>query len=103
MALLVTLRPFPEHSELASVIEELVNDGAAQLALGALDDSAVTALAQAVAGGSPGTALPAQLSWAAGNPLFVIELIKALREQRGPEVDRGGPDAADLSLPAPWR
>jgi hypothetical protein len=51
---------------LASVIEELVSHDAAQLALGALDDSAVTALAQAVAGGPPGIALPAQLSWAAG-------------------------------------
>ncbi|MDQ5856264.1 MAG: hypothetical protein M3302_08135 [Actinomycetota bacterium] len=51
VALLVRLRPFPERSELASVIDELVSHGAAQLALGALDDPAVTALAEAVAGG----------------------------------------------------
>ena len=99
MALLVTLRPFPGRSEQTSVIEELVSHGAAQLALEALDDPAVNALAEAVAGAPPGTALSGQLSWAAGNPLFVIGLIKALREQGSLQVDQGRADVANLSLP----
>jgi hypothetical protein len=81
------------------VIEELVSHGAAQLALEALDDPAVNALAEAVAGAPPGTALSGQLSWAAGNPLFVIGLIKALREQGSLQVDQGRADVANLSLP----
>ncbi len=99
VALLVTLRPFPGRSELTSVIEELERQGAVQLALGALGHPAVTALAEAVAGAPPGTALSAQLSWAAGNPLFVIELLKALHEQGNLDIDRGRADVADLSLP----
>ena len=81
------------------MIEELVSHGTAQLALEALDDPAVNALAEAVAGAPPGTALSGQLSWAAGNPLFVIGLIKALREQGSLQVDQGRADVANLSLP----
>ncbi len=103
VALLVRLRPFPERSELASVIDELVSHGAAQLALGALDDPAVTALAEAVAGGLTGTALPAQLSWAAGNPLFRDRADQGLARARSLEADRGRSDVADLLLPPPCR
>lgn len=99
VALLVTLRPFPERAELAPVIEELVRHGAATLELKALDDPAVTALAEAVAGAPPGTALSEQLSWAAGNPLFVIELVKALHEQGSLVFHQGRADVADRSLP----
>ncbi|MGQ0775916.1 MAG: helix-turn-helix transcriptional regulator [Pseudonocardiales bacterium] len=101
VALLVTLRPFPERPELAQVIDDLVRHGAAQLPLAALDDSAVTALAQAVAGGPPGTALGGRLSWAAGNPLFVIELVKALRDQGSQQApgDQGSQQALPRTLP----
>ncbi len=99
VALLVTLRPFPERPELARVIEELVSHGAAQLELEALDEPAITALAQAVAGAPPGTVLSEQLSWAAGNPLFVIELVKALREQGSLAVHQGRADVTDRSMP----
>ncbi len=99
VVLLVTLRPFPERSELAQVIDELVRHGAAALALEALDDPTVIALAEAVAGAPPGMVLSGQLSWAAGNPLFVIELIKALREQGSLALRQGRADVADLSLP----
>lgn len=99
VALLITLRPVPEGPELARVIDELCSHGAAQLALGALDDPAVIALAEAVAGAPPGTVLSGQLSWAAGNPLFVIELVSALREQGSLALRQGRADVADLSLP----
>ncbi len=99
VALLVTLRSYPESPELGQVIDELVSRGAAQLALPALDDLAVAALAEAVAGAPPGTELAGQLSWAAGNPLFVIELVKALRDQGSLAVHRGRADVADRSLP----
>jgi DNA-binding CsgD family transcriptional regulator len=99
VALLITLRPFPERPELAQVIGELVSHGAAQLTLEALDHPTVTALAEAVASAPPGTVLSGQLSWAAGNPLFVIELVKALLEQGSLTIRQGRADVADLSLP----
>ncbi|MGH3886728.1 MAG: ATP-binding protein, partial [Pseudonocardiaceae bacterium] len=99
VALLVTLRPFPERSELAQVIDELVRHGAVTLALEALDGPTVIALAEAVAGAPPGAVLSGQLSWAAGNPLFVIELIRALREQGSLAVRDGRADVAEVSLP----
>ncbi|MGH3752916.1 MAG: helix-turn-helix transcriptional regulator [Pseudonocardiaceae bacterium] len=99
VALLVTLRPFPERPELAQVLDELASHGAAQLALAALDGPAVAALAEAVVGAPPGAVLSGQLSRAAGNPLFVIELVKALREQRSRAVHQGRIDVADSSPP----
>ncbi len=97
--LLVTLRPFPERPELARVIAELVDHGAVRLVLPALDDPAVNALAAAVAGAPPGAVLSGQLTWAAGNPLFVIELVKALGDQGSLTVHQGQADVADRSLP----
>ncbi len=73
--------------------------GAAHLGLPALDDPAVTALATAVAGAPPGARLSGQLSWAAGNPLFVIELVKALRDQKILTVHHGRAEVVDLLLP----
>ncbi|MBV8992325.1 MAG: AAA family ATPase [Pseudonocardiales bacterium] len=99
VVLLVTLRPFPERAELARLIEELVDNGAVQLSLAALDDLAVTALAAAVAGAPPGVGLSGQLSGAAGNPLFVIELVKALRDQQLLTVHSGRAEVADRALP----
>ncbi len=99
VALLITLRPFPERPELTRVIEELVNHGATALRLPALDDLAVTALAEAVAGAPPGAALSEQLCSAAGNPLFVIELVKALRDQGTLTVFHGRADLTDRALP----
>lgn len=99
VALLVTLRPFPERSELAKLIDELVRHGAAALTLAALDDPTVIALAEVVAGAPPATVLSGQLSWAGGNPLFVIELVKALREQGSLILRHGRADVADLALP----
>ncbi|HYZ37694.1 MAG TPA: BREX system ATP-binding domain-containing protein, partial [Pseudonocardiaceae bacterium] len=98
--LLVTLRPFPERSELTRLIDELVSNGAAHLQLAALDEPAVTTLAAAVAGAPPGAGLSGQLSWAAGNPLFVIELVKALRDQDILTVHGGMAEVADRVLPS---
>ncbi|HET9256128.1 MAG TPA: LuxR C-terminal-related transcriptional regulator, partial [Pseudonocardiaceae bacterium] len=99
VALLSTLRPFPERPELVRAIDELLRRGATQLTLRALDDPAVSALAEAVADAPPGATLSGQLSWAAGNPLFVIELVKALSEQGSLAVREGRADVCDLSLP----
>jgi DNA-binding CsgD family transcriptional regulator len=98
--LLVTLRPFPERPELTRLIDELVSNGAAHLQLAALDEPAVTTLAAAVAGAPPGAGLSGQLSWAAGNPLFVIELVKALRDQDILTVHGGMAEVADRVLPS---
>lgn len=99
VVLLVTVRPFPERPELARLIEDLVSRGAVHLDLPALDDPEVAALATAVAGAPPGVALSGQLSGAAGNPLFVIELVTALRDQKVLTVHGGRAEVADRVLP----
>ncbi|MGH4001936.1 MAG: ATP-binding protein, partial [Pseudonocardiaceae bacterium] len=99
VAMLITLRPFPERPELVRVFDELINRGAVHLTLEALDDPTVIALAESVAGAPPGTALSGQLPWAAGNPLFIIELVKAQREQGNLVVRQGQADVADPALP----
>jgi DNA-binding CsgD family transcriptional regulator/tetratricopeptide (TPR) repeat protein len=100
VVLLVTLRPFPERPEMARLIKDLSSHGAVHLSLVALDDPAVTALATAVAGAPPGAALSEQLSWAAGNPLFVIELLKALGDQEILTVQQGRAEVTELLLPS---
>jgi chloramphenicol 3-O-phosphotransferase len=54
--------------------------GAAQIALGPLPDSAVTRLVADLAGGRPGPALRGLVSGAAGNPLYIQELVSGLAQ-----------------------
>ncbi|HXT45743.1 MAG TPA: AAA family ATPase [Pseudonocardiaceae bacterium] len=100
VVLLITLRPFPRRPELTRLIEELVSHRAVHLEMPALDDPAVTTLAAAVAGAPPGARLSGQLAGAAGNPLFVIELVEALRDQKLLTMHGGRVEVADRVLPA---
>jgi DNA-binding CsgD family transcriptional regulator len=96
VALLTTLRPLPRPHELERLLEALVRDGAHELVLEPLDERAVTALVAELVGAVPPPALLTKVRGAAGNPLFVTELVKAVEAE-------GTTDAVDASLPPSLR
>jgi predicted ATPase len=63
-----------------ALVRTWLGHGAAQIALGPLPDSAVNRLVADLAGGRPGPALRGLVSGAAGNPLYIKELVGGLAQ-----------------------
>ncbi len=97
------LRPSPRTAELDRLAGALEAAGARHLVLRPLTGEAVTGLvAQAVAA-EPGSRLLAQVSGAAGNPLFITELLGALAQEEGITTAGGRAEAAETVLPPTLR
>ncbi|WP_216896599.1 helix-turn-helix transcriptional regulator [Nocardia alni] len=108
LLMLVAVRPVPRDESLAAVLRELGESGATWLRLNPLDEPAVAALTEDVAGAPAGPGLRTIVATAGGNPLYVTELVAGLRqageillsegiaEQIGTSVD--GEDAT-ITLP----
>ena len=117
VALVVSARPQPRRPELDALLAVLASRGALELRLGPLDERACAELLEDVVGARPGARLLGQARRAAGNPLFVCELVAALqadgaivRHEDGAEiaVDEAAPslpvdDPAPAQLPAAGR
>src|SRR5215831_16742153 len=97
------LRPSPRGAELDRLAGALEAAGARHLVLHPLTGEAVTGLvAQAVAA-EPGPRLLAQVSGAAGNPLFVTELLGALAQEGAITTAGGRAEVAETVLPPTLR
>jgi predicted ATPase len=83
VALIGCFRPSPRVTELDRLMAALDAVGARHLTVSPLPAEAVAALAAETVGTEPGPGLLAGLSGAAGNPLFVTELLGALLEEGG--------------------
>jgi tetratricopeptide (TPR) repeat protein len=70
------MRPVPQRDDLLA-LRRLVGD-AARVQLSALDEAAVASLVAALAGGQPDAILLQLADGAAGNPLYITELVTAL-------------------------
>src|SRR5215468_2032008 len=81
LAVLVTLRPAPRPREVDHLIERLRSAGAGMLHLPPLPEDAVLRIAGAILGAAPGLLLRERIAAAAGNPLFVVELLRALQQE----------------------
>jgi len=99
LALLITCRPSPRSAGLHRVVDSLVAQGGLRVALGGLDDQAVSEIAADLAGGRPGPGLLAQVDRALGNPLFVGELIGSLRDEGVLDLVDGRAEVAEGTLP----
>ena len=84
------MRPVPQQENLLSLRES----DAARLELSALSEAAVTNLVAALAGGDPDDGLLRLAEGAAGNPLYVTELVAAL--VRSSKITITGTGAASL-------
>ncbi|MFL6121278.1 AAA family ATPase [Actinophytocola sp.] len=75
--------PVPRSDELAGLLRGLDARGALSVSLGPLSDPEVGALANRLVGARPGPHLLTVVGEAAGNPLYITELVTAFsREQR---------------------
>jgi DNA-binding CsgD family transcriptional regulator len=103
LALLLTLRPLPRTPSLEQLLAALVRDGAHELALGPLEDEAVARLVAELVAAEPAAALLEEVGGAAGNPLFVTELVKALGEEGAIELADGRAELRHASFPPSLR
>ena len=103
VALLGCFRQVPRGPVLARVLDSLGGAGAAWLALRRLADGAVSGLVTETLGAEPGPALLAQLAGAAGNPLFVTELLGALVQDGSLRTAAGRAEVTGLTLPPTLR
>jgi DNA-binding CsgD family transcriptional regulator len=88
LLLIGTMRPVPQRDELLA-LRRAVGDSA-RLQLTGLTAAAVAALVAAQAGGEPDGKLLRLADGAAGNPLYVIELVAALTRSCGLTVTSAG-------------
>ena len=103
VGLIGCLRPVPRTAELDRLADALEAVGARRLVLRPLTGDAVAGLvAQAVAA-EPGPRLLAQVSGAAGNPLFVTELLGALAQEGAIATAGGRAEVAQPVLPPTLR
>lgn len=101
--LLVTMRPAPRPPLLERVCAALEGSSTRRLRIDRLDDVAVTALTAALTGAPPGATLSERIDGAAGNPLHVIELLRALEEDGALQTRGGVVDVDDPVMPATLR
>jgi DNA-binding CsgD family transcriptional regulator len=97
------MRPVPRRDDVLA-LRRVVDDGA-RLQLTGLTGTAVADLVAALAGGMPDDGLMRLADGAAGNPLYVTELVAALVRGSGLTITEGGAaelagDSAPSSLPA---
>jgi DNA-binding CsgD family transcriptional regulator len=93
-----TMRPAPQREDLLAL--RRVAGDAARLQLTGLTEAAVADLVAALAGGRPDEGLLRLADGAAGNPLYLTELVAALaRSSRLTVTDTGVAELADGSVP----
>lgn len=100
LALFVTVRPGSHSVEVDRAVTDLLDRGAEHVVLGPLDAEDAADLAGEVAGLPAGPGLLGQVEGAGGNPLYVIELVRALADEGAIEV-RGGRAEARRASPPP--
>src|SRR5215472_13698118 len=96
-------RPVPRAAELDGAIRALQTAGARHLTLSPLGAGAVGELVAEMVSAKPGPGLLTQISGAAGNPLFVTELMAALRQEGAIQVTGGQAEMAESTLPPTLR
>jgi predicted ATPase len=102
-AIIGCYRPVPRAADLERLADALDAAGGRRLSLRELDGRAVAELVADVVGAAPGRRLLAGISGAAGNPLFVTELVGALAQEQMITISDGRAEVADLTLPPTLR
>lgn len=105
LLIVVVARSVPSRAEVTALRQALADAAGVDIELGPVSDDAAAEIVRHLVGGSPGPALAEQLTAAAGNPLYLRELIDALlRESRlrlGAELVELRGDPSDLPGPLP--
>ena len=88
LLLIGVTRPVPQREDLLALRRSV--DDAQRITLDSLSEPAVAELVGALAGGRPGRGLLELAAGAAGNPLYLTELLAALARSAGVTVDQAG-------------
>jgi DNA-binding CsgD family transcriptional regulator len=94
LLLIGTCRPTPRRPEVQELRAAVTRHGGAVVTLGPLTETEVTALVTAMIGSPPGDTLRQLTAQAAGNPLYVRELVDAMVREQALEIS---PAAAEVS------
>lgn len=98
VAWVLAQRPVPASPRLRGVVARLAEAGATLLHLEPLDENAAAAMAADILGASPRADVAALVARAAGNPLYLTELLRSA----GETAASSGPRAAPLAtVPVP--
>jgi DNA-binding CsgD family transcriptional regulator/tetratricopeptide (TPR) repeat protein len=100
VAWVLATRPIQPGTALDGVVEQLTSRGARRITLEPLDPAAVSALTSEVMRASPDQALLQLAADAAGNPFFLVELLRGLREERLVRIADGEARLVEARLPA---
>ncbi len=102
VALIAARRTAPRDERVDRLVDSLAARGATRMVLRRLSEQDVEDLVVDVVGAQPGQGLLAEVSGTGGNPLFVIELVRALRDAGDIQIVAGRAEVAETSLPRPW-
>jgi class 3 adenylate cyclase/DNA-binding CsgD family transcriptional regulator/tetratricopeptide (TPR) repeat protein len=94
-----SLRPWPRPPALDRLLERVRAGPGRHLRLDSLDEVDVHALTSSVTGAAPGQGLRERLRATAGNPLFVMELIRSLDDDGQLRIESGVVDVAQGVTP----
>ena len=89
VGIVATLRPTPRPPHVGQFLEVCAKAGAVQISLAGLEPAGMAQLAAASIGAAPGPELLARLEATAGNPLFVVELVRALDDADALRIEGG--------------
>jgi len=103
VALIGCMRPAPRIPELDRLVGALETAGSRHLALGPLRDAAVRDLVAETVAAEPGPGLLEEISGAAGNPLFITELLGAIIQEGAIETAGGRAEVRKRTLPPTLR
>ena len=103
VALVGCLRPSPRVAELDRLAAAVEAAGARRLALRGLAEEAVRELVAEAVTAEPGPGLMAEMAGAAGNPLFVTELLAALAQEDAITTADGRAEVEKMALPPTLR
>jgi DNA-binding CsgD family transcriptional regulator len=99
IAWVIALRPPRESTPLARALEQLKQNGARTIVLGALDENAIAQLATDVLAAQPDQSILEQLTEAEGNPFLVVETLLGLQEENRIRLVDGRAELIDNQLP----
>lgn len=103
VALVGCYRPFPRPPALRSMVDSFDEAAVRRLRLHRLDDHAVHDVVAEAVGAEPGPRLLAEVAGAAGNPLFVTELLTAIMGDGTLHVTGGQVEVDEVAVPPSLR
>ena len=99
LAIVATCRLWPRSPELAELIDFATRRGAQVVRLSPLGEDDVGQIVQDLTKRSPGPILQEQLRRAGGNPMFVGEIIRTLRDEQAVSTAGDVAEALDIAMP----